>query len=90
MTDRIACPHCGKAVDGIASLREAGQQIPGGPKDGDFAFCTACGQWACWEALALRVPTDDEYMDLFFDWDAVKVMLAWVAAQLDPRKPTEH
>lgn len=83
MTIKITCPHCGKSVDGIGLIDQGKAAPPQLPVDGDFAFCSACGQWACWVDKKLRKPTDEEHEILFSDWDAIKVMVAWVFAMRD-------
>lgn len=78
------CPHCGKNNDTTSSM--FGQKES--PKNGDMTMCIGCGEWATFEltdaSIQLRIPTDDEYIEIAHDPYVVAMRKAWKRVQNTP------
>ncbi len=76
-----ACPHCGAELDRAAFVYGAAS-----PNEGDLSLCAECGEWAAFgPALTLRVPTDDEFMEIGENAECRRVRAAWLAWQREGR-----
>jgi hypothetical protein len=57
-----ACPYCAKVLDVHAELIQQGD----GPKPGDVTICWGCvGICMFDEDLGLRLPTDEEFNEIY-------------------------
>lgn len=78
---QIVCPFCWSGSPEV-KLADDGETTP--PKDGDFAFCFTCGEFAVFEAgsgrLWQRRPTHDEYQMIVDTPHFTAVRRAWVKA----------
>lgn len=85
-TKPCACPHCGRMNDAITDI--LGHDTP--PSEGDASMCTDCGEWLILNAdLTGRKPTDDEYVELGMDEDAVRVRAIWTLFDKHRREHSE-
>lgn len=71
----LACPHCGKVHDMHTEPLNPDEHHE--PKDGDVSMCIACGEFAFFDGVALRLPTDDEAVMLSADMDIAHMRSAW-------------
>jgi hypothetical protein len=82
---RTVCVFCGEAHDCVSNV----ELCERGPESGDATICIECGEWLVFDDhLALRRPTDDEYLEIGLDENMRRVRTAWVAvtASLEKKK----
>lgn len=74
-TAETSCPYCKAKIDSASPARNDEST----PDPGDCTMCLYCGEWLVFEdGLTLRIPTDDELVEIGLDPDCRRTRAAWV------------
>jgi hypothetical protein len=67
------CPHCGYVSDRVSKVFHRRELQPGA-----VSLCISCGEWSVFDAaLALRAPTEAEFLELGMDAECRLLRHSW-------------